>query len=174
MAQLGSKAGSEVLLGWLAKPEDEARVIVALGTLFANGEATFEHLAPLLDHPLVTVRTRLASLLAEKKDVFAPAILGAFGAEPPAGEEPLTPRAIRTLLDAVLRGKLAPGGRRARARWAGHPDWGVRADVARVLALWVRMSADPASGLTHPIPAAAEALATLRTDADPYVRASAR
>jgi hypothetical protein len=174
LGQLASKAGSEVLVGWLGKPEDEARVLAALGTLFANGEATFELVLPLLDHPLVTVRTRLATLLAEKKAVYAEAILGAFGTDPAPGQEGLSPRALRTLLDVLVRGNIPPGAAEHVSRWAGHPDWGLRADVARVLSLWVAMAFDPASGLTHPIPTAAAALATLRTDADPYVRACAR
>jgi hypothetical protein len=170
LGQLGSKAGSEALVGWLEKPEDEARVLVALGTLFANGEATFELVLPLLDHPLVTVRTRLATLLAEKKDVYAEAILGAFGKDPAPGQEGLSPRALRTLLDVLVRGKIPPGSAEHVSRWAGHPDWGLRADVARVLSLWVAMTTDPASGLTQPIPTALQALMTLRTDADPHVR----
>lgn len=162
---LGSAAGNEVLRGWLAR--DEARILAALGALFASGEDAWEAARALAGHPLLTVRSRVATLLAERKDAYGVRVLDALAA--PAGVEA---RALRTLLDAVLRASLSPRASDTLEALAAHADWGVRADVARVLAAWAR---PPAAGAGAALaPAGAAVLARLREDPDAYVRAVAR
>ncbi|MFM8980022.1 MAG: hypothetical protein ACKOSS_06120 [Planctomycetia bacterium] len=171
LALLGSAAGNEVLRGWLAR--DEARILAALGALFASGEDAWEAARPLAGHALLTVRSRLATLLAERKQAYGARVLDAL-AQP--GD--LEARAVRTLLDAVLRAGLAPRAGDTLEVLAAHADWGVRADVARVLAQWVRPPAAAAAAGAAAVPAVAPAvtaaLARLREDPDAYVRACAR
>lgn len=162
---LGSTAGHATLLRWLE--QDEARVLAALGTLLGSEADVREAVRPLLGHPLVTVRTRLATLLAEQAARHGPWVLDLLTGRSAPGD--LSPRAVRTLLDAVLRARLTPRSGDDLGAWATSSDWGLRADTARVLVLWTAPPAAGAPGGAAP-EGALRLLEALRQDDDPYVR----
>lgn len=154
LAALGSHAGDARLVRWLASAHraagstdrgDEARILAALGVLLGLGSDAGPEVENLLDHPLVTVRTRLATLLAERGEPYA-ATLRRWLLKGPSFPDPAA-RALRTVLDAYHRGPLLPDAPLARAVAAllEHGDPGVRADAARLLRRWAAApKADPA------------------------------
>jgi hypothetical protein len=160
---LESHAADARLKAWLAKGADERNVGVALAVLLGLGGDVYGEVRPLLDHPLLSVRSRLATLLSEKGKAYGAAVLADLGAPD------LSNRAQRTLLDAVARGGIAPDARAAAAlvRLLDHPDWGMRADAARtVRALAAAKDADRAV-----LAPALEAIGRrLATEEDPFVR----
>lgn len=162
LALLGSQAGNETLLGWIEPDGDERKILAALGTLLATESAVYPQVRPLLDHRLVTVRTRLATLLAEKRASYGSKVLADLEADG------LTPRAVRTLLDSVARGPIAPTDENHLRYLVAHKDWGVRADVARVVQAWLAMKDGP-KGWTFPA-GFSMLLAGLEQDPDPFVR----
>lgn len=162
LALLGSQAGNETLLGWIQPDGDERRILAGLGTLLGTESPVYAQVRPLLDHRLVTVRTRLATLLAEKKVVYGSKVLADLEAED------LSPRALRMLLDAVVRGPVAPTYENHLRYLVAHDDWGVRADVARVLQGWLTMEDRP-TGWTFAA-SFSMSLAGLSRDPDPFVR----
>ncbi|MDJ0974225.1 MAG: hypothetical protein QNJ98_07185 [Planctomycetota bacterium] len=129
LTKLGSDAGNEILKAWLADPKAELRVLAALGTLLGLGSDCYSDVRPLLDHPLVSVRSRLAVLLASKEAVYGASVVEDLVAEG------MSPRAVRTLLDVLARMKSLPETRTLATAMVlvAHEDWGVRADAARVL-----------------------------------------
>jgi hypothetical protein len=162
---LQSRAGEERLMSWLAAPDpDERRVLAALGTLLGTGADVYPQVRGLLGHRLVTVRTRLATLLAERRERYGAALLGDLGAAD------LSDRARRTLLDAVARGPVAPTPEAAAAVIAllGHADWGMRGDAARVARLWLDKPPADAGAERQALAGALEGL--LAGEADVFVR----
>lgn len=139
LALLGSHAGDGTLTAWLAPDGDERRILAALGALLGSGADAYAAARPLLGHPRISVRTRLATLLAEKRAVYGGAVLGDLGASD------LVERARRSLLDAVVRGPIEPDEAAVTSVTAllSHADWGVRADAARALRAWADLEALP-------------------------------
>ena len=129
LAKLGSHAGDAVLEDWLEKPDDELRVMAALGALLGLESDCYAAVRPLLDHPLVSVRSRLATLLGSKHETYGELVAQDLGAKD------LSARAVRTLLDAFARSKTKPLEEVVVAALdlLSHADWGVRADAARAL-----------------------------------------
>ncbi len=129
LARIESHAGDEVLLTWLKEPARELRVMAALGTLLGLESDCYGAVRPLLDHPLMNVRSRLATLLGSKHAAYATRVAQDLGAED------LSDRAVRTLLDAFARSQTEPLEATVTAARAllSHEDWGVRADAARAL-----------------------------------------
>ncbi len=160
---LGSHSGDEVLKGWLQDPKEERRVMAALGTLLGSKTDCYPAVRPLLDHPLISVRSRLATLLAAGWATYGDLISADLG------PITLTPRALRTLLDVLARTKapVPAAALAATAPLLDHADWGVRADAARALQHALSQDGLPA-----------EAKDTLRAtlaqhaekEAEPYVR----
>jgi HEAT repeat protein len=129
LARIGSHAGDDVLRGWLARPGEELLVMAALGTLLGTGTPVYGDARPLLNHPLVSVRTRLATLLAEHGTAYADAVAADLA------DPSLSRRARRTLLDVMARAGTVPeaGTLDTLLALLGHADWGMRGDAARVL-----------------------------------------
>jgi HEAT repeat protein len=143
LAKLSSRKGDEVLRGWLdpataASPQDaERRIRAALPVVLeAETPEAYRDARPLLDHPRISVRSTLATLLAQHMDAY-----GREVGEDLIGGAPVrvvSDRARRTLLDALARAKTPP----LPMVFLGvvskldHEDWGVRADAARVLRHW--------------------------------------
>lgn len=164
---LGSHAGDGTLLDWLDSSEDEFRLQAALGTLLGLETECYDSVRLLLDHPLMSVRTRLATLLAEHASAYAAGIrTDVRGAAP-------SPRALRTLLDVLVRAKLPPekADATAVAQLLANDDWGVRADAARVIRRWERLDGTDAAILE---PALDALVTAMETETDPYVRFCAR
>jgi len=177
---LGSHAGDDRLRAWLASSHrrpaaagasrdlgDEAQILAALGVLLGLDSDPRKEVENLLDHPLVSVRTRLATLLAERGTRYAAVLRnwllqGTFFEDAGA-------RALRTVLDAYARSALEPDASVARAVAAllPHGDWGVRADAARLIRRWQALpKADPAV-LDEVVGALEKHLAG---ETDPYVK----
>jgi hypothetical protein len=162
---LESRAGEERLKSWLAAPDaDERRVLAALGTLLGTRADVYPLVRGLLGHRLVTVRTRLATLLAERRERYGAAVLADLGAAD------LSDRARRTLLDAVARGPLPPTPEAAQVVIAllGHADWGMRGDAARVARLWLDRAPADVGAEPQALAGALEGL--LAGEADVFVR----
>ena len=129
---IGSHAGDEVLLTWLdLAAQDELRTGAALDTLLSGEADCFGSVRLLLDHPLVSVRSRLATLLAAHPAAYGPAMEAEL--EPKSYELPR--RGLRTLLDAFARRKAAPSPTALKqiTRRLDDEHWGLRADAARAL-----------------------------------------
>jgi hypothetical protein len=160
---LGSHAGDERLKTWLAS-DDERRVLAALGTLLGLDSDVYPAVRPLLAHPMVTVRTRLATLLADHRLTYENGVLADLSATD------LSERAVRTLLDVTVRSPrhLDAAAITRTAALLAHEDWAMRADAARALRSWL--------GLMHPadLILVAPALKALneryRVETDPFVR----
>jgi len=163
LARIGSHAGDETLLAWLRTPDDELAIQAALGTLLALDAPCYPAVRPLLAHPLVSVRSRLATLLGEHSATYATEVIADLGADG------LGRRARRTLLDALVR---MPPARAAAASEAleallADEDWGLRADAARAL----RHALDPKGADAEGRAAITKALSQrLATETHPYVR----
>lgn len=177
---LGSHAGDDRLRGWLASGHrapagaggardlgDEARILAALGVLLGLESDPGKEVEHLLDHPLVSVRSRLSTLLAEHGPRYAASLRswllqGTF-------YEDARSRALRTVLDAYARGALAPDVSvgRAVAALLAHGDWGVRADAARLIRRWQALPKADAAVLDEIVGVLEKHLAT---ETDPYVR----
>jgi len=141
LARLESHAGDEVLLGWLQHPEQELKVMAALGALVETEADCYPALVPLLDHPLVSVRTHLATLLAQHADAYAAKV------EASLAEASLPIRARRTALDVLARSKRVPlqATLEIVTGLLDAVDWGVRADAARQTSIIQRWATGPAS-----------------------------
>lgn len=140
LGQLGSRAGDERLRGWLSVPRgeggDEARILAALGVLVPAGGEPGRDVEALLDHPLISVRTRLATLLAEHGALYE-AVLRRWLVRGFSFEDRRA-RALRTVLDVFARAKWEPTEADVAAVTAllNHGDEGVRADATRLLRRW--------------------------------------
>ena len=129
LQRVGSHAGDEALLAWIADGTRELRVMAALGTLLGLDTACYTAVRSLLDHPLISVRSRLATLLAGHDATYGKAVRAELGAKD------LGERARRTVLDVLARTKAlfdAPT-LEALSGLLESPSWGVRADAARAL-----------------------------------------
>jgi hypothetical protein len=164
LEKLRSHAGDARLRTWLAKGGDERRILVALGTLMGLESDVWKDVRPLLDHPLVSVRSRLATLAAEHKKVYGAALLADLGSKD------LTDRASRTILDALVRGAVLPNGAAATAAFKllGHDDWGMRADAARYMRSWSTESPFASGPLIERLEERME------KETDPFVRFAGR
>jgi HEAT repeat protein len=160
---IGSRAGDDVLRGWLGKPDEELRVMAALGVLLGADVPCYDDVRPLLDHPLVSVRTRLATLLAGHVATYGNQV----EIDVMLGSLPL--RARRTALDALARAKQPPSPATVAALLGllDAEDWGLRADVARVLHVHGQ---DPALPDDLRADVAAALAKRLETEKEPYVR----
>jgi hypothetical protein len=163
LARIGSHAGDETLLKWLRAPDDELAVQAALGTLLGLDTPCYAAARPLLDHPLVSVRSRLAALLGAHDAAYAADVVADLGADD------LGPRARRTLLDALVR---MPPARAAAAAGTlvtllDDEDWGMRADAARALRRALNPEGADAAQRTTIENALKQRLAT---ETHPYVR----
>lgn len=129
LQRIGSHAGDETLLAWIADGKDELRVMAALGTLLGLDTACYPAVRPLLAHPLISVRSRLATLLAGHDAAYGKALRAELSAED------LSLRVRRTVLDVLARTKalLDEAPLKAVTDLLEHSSWGVRADAARVL-----------------------------------------
>lgn len=158
---LKSRAGEERLKAWLAAPDgDERRILAALGTLLGTGADVYPQVRALLGHPLVSVRGRLATQLAEQRERYGAAVLGDLG----AGD--LGDRARRALLDAVARGPTPPSAAAVQAvvGLLGHADWGVRGDAARVARVWLDKAPPEDGAAKQGLEAALAALLAAETE----------
>lgn len=165
LQMLGSHAGDGRLTAWLGS-EDERMVMAALGTLLGLDSDVYPAVRRLAAHPMVSVRTRLATLLAEHRAQYGPAVLADLASED------LGARGRRALLDAVVRGPIAPDAAAVATtvRLLAAADWGTRADAARALKAWLDMK-DAVPAVVEP---GRKALASLlESESDPFVRASA-
>jgi len=128
LARIESHAGDDVLRTWL-KSDDELRVQAALGTLLGLESPCYPSVRPLFDHPLVSVRSRLATLLGAHADAYA----AELGKDLVA--EGVRVRGRRTMLDALVRmpPKHAASAVAALIVLLAHEDWGLRADAGRAL-----------------------------------------
>jgi hypothetical protein len=163
LERLGSRAGDATLRSWLARDADERRILAALGALMGGEADVWGDARALLDHPLVSVRSRLATLAAAHPKAYGAALRAELSGE-------ASTRAKRTVLDALVRGPVAPDAASAAAaeRLVDHEDWGVRADAARWIRAW-------AQGDAARFPAAAAALdRRLASETEPYVRFAGR
>ena len=147
--------------------QDERKIQTALGTLLGLESDVYADVRALLDHPLMSVRTRLSALLVG----HAAAYLDAVRADLAASD--LSDRARRTCSTCWS----VRGPRRTPATcWScevllEHDDWGVRADTVRLLRRWVRdEAADPTCSRRR----WRASTALLETETDPYVRFCAR
>jgi len=131
LQRIGSHAGDETLQGWIARDGDERRIMAALGTLLGLETPCYAKVRALLDHPLISVRSRLATLLAAHDGAYGKALRADLADATP----PLTQRARRTVLDVLARMKqpLDEATRAAVAALLTNAAWGIRADAARVL-----------------------------------------
>ena len=146
---------------------DEPRVLAALGVLLGLESDPGKEVEHLLDHPLVSVRSRLATLLAEHGPRYAASLRswllqGTFF-------EDARSRALRTVLDAYVRSALEPDVSvgRAVAALLQHGDWGVRADAARLIRRWQALPKADAAVLAEVVGVLDKHLAS---ETDPYVR----
>jgi hypothetical protein len=159
---LESRAGNERLRRWLAPDADERNVVAALGVLLGSEDDVWADVRPLLGDARMPVRSRLATLLAEKAKTYGARALADLGAAD------VTPRARRTLLDAVARGGFAPDAAAVAtlARLVEDDDFGMRLDAGRTIrALAAAKDAD--ATLLAP---AVEALERrLAVETDPFV-----
>jgi hypothetical protein len=163
LARIGSHAGDETLLAWLRAPDDELAVQAALGALLGLDTPCYPAVRPLLDHPLVSVRSRLATLLGAHDAAYAADVTADLGANE------VGPRARRTLLDALVRmpPRHAAAAAGTLAALLADEDWGMRADAARAL----RHALDPEGANAAQRTAIANALKQrLATETHPYVR----
>ncbi|MHC4941165.1 MAG: HEAT repeat domain-containing protein [Planctomycetota bacterium] len=163
LARIGSHAGDETLLAWLRAPDDELAVQAALGTLLGLDTDCYAAARPLLDHPLVSVRSRLAALLGVHDMAYAADVLADLRADE------LGRRARRTLLDALVRmpPKRAAAAAGTLAALLADEDWGTRADAARAL----RHALDPKGADAEQRAAITNARKQrLATETHPYVR----
>ena len=161
--KLSSHAGDEVLRGWLADPSDELRVVAALGALLGGDVDCYTATRALLAHPLFSVRSRLATLLAGHHATYGAQVVADVRAQD------LPVRARRTLLDALARVQavLSKDAHAALRSLLGDADWGMRADAARVLRAQLARE-DLAAPLRE---AAVAAFAKrLAVESEPYVR----
>ncbi|MDJ0522679.1 MAG: hypothetical protein QNJ90_11480 [Planctomycetota bacterium] len=163
LAKLGSHAGSDELKGWLKDPTRELHVMAALGTLLGLEADCYADVRPLLDHPLLSVRSRLSTLLAKHAETYGAAV------ELDLVRHKGSLRALRTLLDTLCRTERMPASPAIKATVAllEHEEWGVRGDAARLLQRVVE----------HPdldeeqLAAIARALdGRLQVEAEPYVQ----
>lgn len=163
LGALGSDTGNDVLTAWLAPAGDERRIQAAITTLLLRGAPVWDQLRPLLDHPLMSVRSMLATSLAAHAEAYADVLRAALL------DPDLSPRALRTLLDAFARSKLVPGitDVAAVAARLDSEDFGQRADAARVLRKW---AGQEAAGARERDVANVILTALLLTEEDPYVR----
>ncbi len=164
LERLKSRAGDATLAAWLAAGSDELRVQAALGPWLGRGAEAYPAVRGLLDHPLLSVRTRLVDLLAGGSE----ALRAAWRAD--LGAEDLSPRARRSLLDALARTQGA-GVADTLPVLVGlleDPDWGVRADAVRALVHLEGLEAAPEATRAR-ARAALEAHAA-GGEAEPYVR----
>ena len=163
LRKLDSHTGDDVLRGWLADPRDELRVVAALGTLLGGEVDCYDLVRPLLAHPLFSVRSRLSTLLGMHHATYGEKAV----ADVQAGD--LSVRARRTLLDALARVRdvLPRKAHSALVASLDDPQWGVRADAARVLRAQLAQE-----DLPVPLRTAAEAALAgrLAVEREPYVR----
>jgi len=161
LASLGSHAGDEALKGWLAPEEDERKIQTALGTLLGLGSDVYPQVRPLLDHPLMSVRTRLVALLVAHADLYLDAVRADLAAVD------LSDRARRTVLDVLAKTNPAhdASDQLVLQVLLEHRDWGMRADAVR----WLRRWADEGDPW-----AKARLGELLQTERDPYVLFCAR
>ena len=160
---IGSHAGDEVLAAWLDPAGDERRLQVAIGTLVGLEASVWDRLVPLLDHPLMSVRTTLTTALAAHAAAYDEYLrAGLAGTDWP-------PRATRSLLDVFARASLPPRLEDV-ATVSSHfasTDFGLRADAARVLRHWLALEGVD-SGVVGAAKFALRRL--LETEVDPFVR----
>jgi len=163
LQRIGSHAGDKALLAWIEDGKDELRLMAALGTLLGLDTACYPAVRPLLDHPLISVRSRLATLLAAHEKTYGAALAADIRAED------LSARARRTVLDVLARGKapLAAAEIEALIGLLQHEAWGLRADAARVLQHQIEHEALATESRTT-IESALSA--RLSSEQDPYVR----
>jgi hypothetical protein len=161
---LGSHAGDEVLKGWLARTDDERAVLTAVGALLTVEADVYREVRPLFDHPLVSVRVRLATALAEHPAVYGAALLSDF-----AASKDLPARGVRARIDALTRAPVLPDAAAVTAATAllDHDDWAMRGDAARLIRHWAAQKDADAAVLA---PAIAALDRRLTTEKEPFVR----
>ncbi len=164
---LSSHAGDAALRTWLSEDADAQDIQAALPVLLTGGGSAYAYARPLLDDPRFRVRTTLATLLARHTALYQTSLQGDLVASD------LTPRARRTVLDALARAKEPPTHELLvlTLPHLDDADWGLRADAARLLRHWSLLESTPPA-------LAAEARQALdrrmKAEDDPYVRFSAR
>lgn len=167
LAQIGSHAGDEVLLTWLAPGAGELETQAAVNTLVKLETDCYPALRPLLAHPSFAVRMRLVTLLAGRAAVYREGLVADL-------VEPALPlRTRRTLLDVLTRAALPPSAAEIAAVApfldAGSP--GLRADASRLVRSWQGVEGTD-RGAIAALVERVEHLAA--TDPDPCVRFAAK
>jgi len=147
LGALESHAADERLIENLSVVDDEALIKVSMEVLFGLEVSCWDELRPLLDHPYISVRETLIGLLASHYDMYADDISREFGyvLEPdsgPAGHDPLSIRALRSLMKVMTTTDNFPDYIVVNAVFEllMHEDWGVRGDAVGLVVHWHDMS----------------------------------